>query len=108
MLCIIRIRWRMAVPNQDPRISSADLAKHFGLHADRARQGEPVRTTKYGRDDLVLLSAREYDRLKNRDRRVYSIEEIPDKWIEAIANAEPPAEAKAFDHEVPENWESRS
>jgi prevent-host-death family protein len=96
------------MPTQDNRISSADLAKHFGLHADRARRGELVRTTKYGRDDLVLLSAQEYDRLKSRERRVYGIENIPQKWVEAIAKAEPPAGAHSFDHEVPADWESRT
>ncbi len=96
------------MPAQDNRISSADLAKHFGLHADRARRGELVRTTKYGRDDLVLLSAEEYDRLKSRDRHVYCIEDIPQKWVEAIARAEPPAVAQTFDHEVPADWESHT
>ena len=76
---------------QNSRISSAELAKHFGLHADRARAGEPIRTTKYGREDLVLVSAAEYDRLLRRDRRVYRTGEMPQYLLDAIAKAEPPA-----------------
>ena len=107
MLCIIRYKRNMAMTTQDTRISSAELAKHFGLHADVARAGQPIRTTKYGRDDLVLVSAAEYDRLVRRDRRVYRTGEMPQYLLDAIAKAEPPAEAAELDHLVPEGWPGR-
>jgi prevent-host-death family protein len=107
MLDIIRHKRIMAMTTHSSRISSAELAKHFGLHADRARAGEPVRTTKYGRDDLVLVSAAEYDRLVRRDRRVYRTGEMPQYLLDAIAKAELPAESAELDHLLPEGWTGR-
>jgi prevent-host-death family protein len=104
MLCIIPHERKITMTTQNTRISSAELAKHFGLHADRARAGEPVHTTKYGRDDLVLVSATEYDRLVRRDRRVYRTGEMPQYLLDAIAKAEPPAESALLDHLVPDGW----
>jgi prevent-host-death family protein len=107
MLCIIQHKRTMAMTAQNSRISSAELAKHFGLHADRARAGDPIRTTKYGRDDLVLVSAAEYDRLLRRDRRVYRTGEMPQYLLDAIAKADPPAESAELDDLVPEGWTGR-
>jgi prevent-host-death family protein len=87
------------------KITSAELIRNFGPHADRARAGQPVRITKYGRDDLVLVSASDYDRMKRRDREaVFTVDATPDV-IEAIRDAEPPKEAYELDHLVPEDWQ---
>ncbi len=84
------------------RISTADFIKNFGAMADHALS-EPVRITKHGRDRLVMVSAAEYDRLKRRDRRVVSIEELTDEELELIAQAEVPAEFAYLDAEL-DNW----
>jgi PHD/YefM family antitoxin component YafN of YafNO toxin-antitoxin module len=52
---------------------------------------EPVTITRDGRDQLVLLSAEEYDRLKRRDRRVVRLEDFTDEEMALIAQAEVPA-----------------
>ena len=80
------------------RVSTTEFIKQFGELADKALT-EPVTITKNGRDRLVVLSAPEYARLKRRDRQVYRTGEMPQDLIDAIAKAEPPAEAYAFDHE---------
>ena len=49
-----------------------------------------------GRDELVVLSAEEYARLKRRDRRVGLSEE----WVEAARNAKVPDEFAALDTEL--------
>lgn len=83
----------------DMKTTAAEIAKNFGAFADKALV-EPVTITKYGREHLVLLSASEYERLKRRDRQVHRVGELPPDIAEAIARAEPPADAAAFDHEV--------
>jgi prevent-host-death family protein len=81
------------------RMTEADLHQGLGALADRARR-EPVTITKDGRDDLVVLSAEEYARLKRRDRRVGLTEDLPEEWVEAVGNARVPAEFSALDAEL--------
>jgi PHD/YefM family antitoxin component YafN of YafNO toxin-antitoxin module len=57
------------------RMTEAELQQGFRALADRARREPVTITTPYGttpdgRDELVVLSAEEYARLKRRDRRV--------------------------------------
>jgi prevent-host-death family protein len=87
------------VQTMDIKVSAADVAKNFGQFADKALS-EPVTITKYGREDLVLLSASEYARLKSRDRRVYHVSEVPDDLLAAIEATEPPAAADAVEREL--------
>jgi PHD/YefM family antitoxin component YafN of YafNO toxin-antitoxin module len=63
-------------------------------------QREPVRITSHGRDSLVLLSAEEYRRLKQLDRRAFYPWELGEEALDALNAAEPPAEAARFDDEV--------
>jgi PHD/YefM family antitoxin component YafN of YafNO toxin-antitoxin module len=78
------------------KVSTAEFIKNYGTLADRALS-EPVTITKNGRDRLVVLSAEEYRRLKLRDRRAVLPEELTEAEIEAIANAEVPAEHARLD-----------
>jgi prevent-host-death family protein len=79
------------------RMPAAEL--QLGALAEKARH-EPVTITKDGRDDLVVLSAEEYARLKRRDRRVGLTEDLPEEWIEAVRNAKVPDEFAALDAEL--------
>ena len=81
------------------RITSAEFLENIGRYQDLALT-QPVTVTSNGRDRTVILSAEEYARLKRRDREVLLATELSDEDIEAIARAEPPEEAKQFDHEV--------
>jgi prevent-host-death family protein len=81
------------------RMTEAELQRGLGALAERVRH-EPVTITKDGRDELVVLSAEEYARLKRRDRRVGLTEELPEEWIDAVRNAKVPAEFAALDAEL--------
>jgi PHD/YefM family antitoxin component YafN of YafNO toxin-antitoxin module len=89
------------------RMTEAELQQGFRALADRVRR-EPVTittpagTTPDGRDELVVLSAEEYARLKRRDRRVGLTEE----WVEAVRNAKVPDEFAARDAEL--KWLARA
>ena len=84
------------------RVSSAEFHRRFGSLAEKARN-EPVTITREGRDELVLLSAAEYDRLKRRDRRVVRLEDFTDEEMALIAKAEVPAEYAHLDAEL-KDW----
>ena len=80
-------------------VASADFQKKIGYYQDLALV-QPVMVTRNGRERLVLLSAAEFKRLKRRDREVLRVEDFTEADLKAIREAEPPAEAAAFDHEV--------
>jgi prevent-host-death family protein len=65
------------------RVSSAEFIKNYGTLTDKALS-EAVTITRNGRPRLVLMSAEEYDRLKRRDRRAVSIEDITEDDLKLI------------------------
>jgi prevent-host-death family protein len=81
------------------KVSSGEFQRNLGRYQDRAL-AEPVTITKNGRDRLVLLSVDEYQRLKQRDRRVFRTEDLPEEWVEAIEKAEVPEEHAYLDEEL--------
>lgn len=80
-------------------VSSVEASKAFG-RISRQALAAPITITHHGHDSLVLMSAAEYQRLKSRDRQVYTVDDVPDEIANAIRTARAPAEAAAFDHEV--------
>jgi prevent-host-death family protein len=90
-------------PNMDTKtkISAAEFQNNFGRYTVAARQA-PVVVTHYGRDDLVVLSAAEYERMRATFRRVVVLDEAtPDEaaeLIRALAGAPKTPEAVALDH----------
>ena len=66
------------------RIPEAELQKGFRALADRARRGPVAIITDDGGEELVVLPAGEYVRLKRRDRRVGLAEDLPEEWIAAL------------------------
>lgn len=81
------------------RITSAEFQKNIGRYQDLALT-QPVTVMRNGRDRTVIISAEEYARLKRRDRQVLSASDFTEAEIEAIAHAEAPPEAAAFDSEA--------
>jgi PHD/YefM family antitoxin component YafN of YafNO toxin-antitoxin module len=67
------------------RVTATEFQSAVGMFSDKAIR-EPVTITKQGRDHLVLLSAEEFIRMKRRDRKVCHINELSDKWVEAVSN----------------------
>ncbi|MBI5911965.1 MAG: type II toxin-antitoxin system Phd/YefM family antitoxin [Betaproteobacteria bacterium] len=83
-------------------VTSAEFQRKLGLYQDKAL-AEPVTITKNGRDRLVLLSVEEYRRLKRRDRRVFSIDEITDEQLAAVEAARVPEQYAYLDAEL-KDW----
>jgi prevent-host-death family protein len=81
------------------RVSSGDFQRRWGQIIDLAI-AEPVTITSNGRDRMVLMSADEYKRLKQRDRQVMTLADFTAEDIAALEQTRAPAEAAAFNHEV--------
>lgn len=71
-------------------VSASEVQKNFGAYHDQALS-EPVRVTKYGRETVVIVSAKEFHALKQGQRRSLSAGDLTDAELEAIARAEIPA-----------------
>jgi PHD/YefM family antitoxin component YafN of YafNO toxin-antitoxin module len=81
------------------KVSAAEFQRNIGRYQDLALT-QPVAVTRNGRERTVMISTEEYNRLKRRDRQVLGLDDFTEEMIEAIAKAEPPEEAKQFDHEL--------
>jgi prevent-host-death family protein len=84
-----------------PIVSSADVQKNFGRYKDAARV-EPVVVTQYGKPAVVILAASEYERLKELDRRVLRLDDMPDNEIEAMLQSEIPPEHRYSLADIPD------
>ncbi len=69
-----------------PRYTSAAFQETFDAVGEHARR-EPVAITVDGHDKWVVLSPEEYTRLLRRDRKVYTVGNLPDEWLEAVRTA---------------------
>ena len=81
-------------------ITSAEAQKNFGRYREQAL-GEPVVVTQYGKPSVVIVSAAEYERLKELDRRVMLLDEMSDAEIEEMAEAEIPREHRYSIGDIP-------
>jgi PHD/YefM family antitoxin component YafN of YafNO toxin-antitoxin module len=78
-------------------VSAKDVAGRFGYYTDEAMQ-RPVGIQRHGRTRVVMLSLKEYERLKRRDREVVRTEDLDDETLDAIRNAEVSARSKALNY----------
>jgi prevent-host-death family protein len=81
------------------RVTASEFQQAFNALSDQARRG-PVIITDEGHDDLVVISANEWERLRRRDRRAGLTSELPDEWLEAARQAKVPEEFAYLDEEL--------
>jgi hypothetical protein len=68
-------------------VASAEAQKNFGRYRGQAL-AEPVVVTQYGKPSVVMISAVEYVRLKDLDRRVMRLDDMSDEEIEEMLHSE--------------------
>jgi prevent-host-death family protein len=81
------------------RVPASEFQREFGRLRSVAHR-EAVIVTSHGRDDVVLLSAEEYQRLRNLDRRAMHVSELTDEDLAALDAVEIPTEAARYNHEM--------
>jgi PHD/YefM family antitoxin component YafN of YafNO toxin-antitoxin module len=74
---------------QTETADASDVQRRFSYWKRRA-QHAPVIVRHHGQDEVVLLSAEEFARLKRRDREVLRPEDFSDDELAAIAAAKVP------------------
>ena len=82
-------------------VTCAEAQKNFGRYREQAL-AEPVVVTQYGKPSVVIISAAEYERLKELDRRALRLNEMTDAEIEEMSNATIPSAYRYSISEIPE------
>jgi prevent-host-death family protein len=74
-------------------VPASEVQKNFGAFHDQALT-EPVCVTRYGRETVVILSAKEFHALKQAQRQSLSVADLSEEELAEIARAEIPAAAR--------------
>ncbi|PWR21850.1 type II toxin-antitoxin system prevent-host-death family antitoxin [Zavarzinia compransoris] len=85
-------------------VPATEFVRRPGRYKDAAKR-EPVAVTSHGRPEIYLLSPAEYEhyrQLLRREREAFSLRELPDALVAAIAAAPLDPACAAFDDEAPE------
>ena len=80
-------------------VSPAEFENDVSRLTEMARD-EPITIGNSGEEQVVLVSADEYRRLKLLDRQVLYAWELDESTLRHIAKSEIPSEAAEFDHEL--------
>jgi prevent-host-death family protein len=80
------------------RITSGEFQREFGRYRAVA-QREAVIITNHGRDDLVLLAADEYARLRRHAQKAFHVSELSDEVVDELGTVGVAEEASTYDHE---------
>ena len=80
------------------KVTSGEFQKEFGRYRTVAHR-EAVIITNHGRDDLALISADEYKRLRQLDQQAFHAHELPADVVEELGTVPIPEEARQFNDE---------
>ena len=78
-------------------VSAKDVAGKFGFYTDEAML-RPVGIQRHGTTRVVMISLKEYERLKRRDREVILTKDLDDETLDLIRNAKVSDRSKALNH----------
>ena len=86
------------------RVTASEFQKAYGRYASLAKR-EAVTITNHGRDELVVLDAEEYERLRRLDDRVaMPVEALSKADLKRLEKSRIPEHTKKLDHLVPKGW----
>ena len=80
------------------KVTSGEFQREFGRYRALA-QREAVIITNHGRDDVVLLGAEDYARLRRYEQKAFHVSELPQNVIEELGKAPISKKASRFDRE---------
>jgi len=80
------------------KVTAGEFQREFGRYRTLAHR-EAVVITNHGRDDVVLLGADDYARLRRYEQKAFHVSQLPASVIGELGTVQVPEEAEAFDHE---------
>jgi prevent-host-death family protein len=80
------------------KVTAGEFQREFGRYRALA-QREAVMITNHGRDDVVLLGAEDYARLRRYEQKAMHVSELPAAVIDELGSRNISKAAAQFDHE---------
>ncbi len=80
-------------------VTSGELQKKFGRYRSVAHR-EAVIITNHGMEDLALISADEYKRLRELEHIAFHVSELTNEELADLDQVVIPAEAEKYNHEL--------
>lgn len=80
------------------KVTSGEFTRGFGRYRVMAHR-EPVVITNHGRDDVVLIAAEDYARLRRYERKPLHVSQLPREVIDELGTVAVPEAAAEFDNE---------
>ena len=80
------------------KVTSGEFQREFGRYRALA-QREAVVITNHGRDDVVLLGAEDYARLRRYEQKAFHVSELPAEVIDELGSVAILKAAKKFNRE---------
>jgi len=88
------------------RVTSGEFQRDFDRYRALA-QREAVVITRHGRDDVVLLGAEDYARLRRHEQKAMHVCELPAHVVDELGTVPIPKDAAKFNCEQEERSEVR-
>ena len=80
------------------KVTSGEFQREYGRFRTEAHK-RAIIITNHGRDDLALISAEEYRRLKALDQEALYAHELPGHIVDELGTKPLPKEADQYEHE---------
>lgn len=80
------------------KVTSGEFTREFGRYRVMAHR-EPVIITNHGRDDVVLIGADDYARLRRYEQKAFHVTQLPEEVVNELGTVSVSDAASDFDHE---------
>jgi prevent-host-death family protein len=80
------------------KVTSVEFQREFGRYRALAHR-EPVVITNHGREDVVLLAAEDYARLRRYELKPMHVSELPSEVVDELGTVPVSEDASRFDDE---------
>jgi prevent-host-death family protein len=80
------------------KVTSGDFTREFGRYRALAHR-DAVIVTHHGRDDVVLIAADDYARLRRYEQKPFHVSQLQRAVVNELGSIEPPKAAAKFDRE---------
>lgn len=80
------------------KVPSGEFTREFGRYRALAHR-EAVVVTHHGRDDVVLMAADDYSRLRRYEQRAFHVTQLPKEMVDELGTVAIPEAASKFNDE---------
>jgi prevent-host-death family protein len=80
------------------KVTSGEFTREFGRYRVMAHR-EPVIITNHGRDDVVLIGAQDYARLRRYEQKAFHVTQLPREVVDEFGEVAVSEAASKFDRE---------